>query len=576
MALGRRNRQHRPGEDGAEHEAAIDEPTRPSTSLPIGDDDARGPLRPGSDLPAAPEPSSTWTTEVDQRATRARHAAKPAGEPSAAPPTDPTDGKAASDPDSRAGGADEAAAASEPAEASLPVARDRHPEVAEDNDDLLPVPLESPQLAPHLRELKIRAQDALIERMGTRLYDRTLTEEQIESYVKTELGGWLFEEDARISDTEREQLTAELLNDVLRHGPIQPFLEDDGISEIMVNGLGTIYVERNGKLIRTASHFLTEAHLRQVIERIVSKVGRRIDESSPMVDARLPDGSRVNAVIPPLAVDGPSLTIRKFAKEALTVNDLTGFGTLSPRAVEFLAACVRGRMNVLVSGGTGTGKTTLLNVLSNFIPEEERIVTLEDAVELQLHQEHLVRLESRPPNVEGKGQITIRDLVRNSLRMRPDRVIIGECRGGEALDMLQAMNTGHDGSLSKLHANGPRDALARLETLCLMAGMDLPVRAIREQIASAVDLLVHVARLRDGSRRVTHVSEVVGMDGEAIALSDIFTFDFDAGVDIDGRYVGGLAPTGLVPYLITKLREHGEEVDLDTFEPEEALVGGAA
>jgi pilus assembly protein CpaF len=331
---------------------------------------------------------------------------------------------------------------------ALPVPTHNHPELVEDNDALLPIPMESPQLAPHLLALKVRAQEALIERMGARFYDRSLTEEQIENYVITELGGWLFEEDARITDGEREELTAELLNDVLRHGPIEPFLNDERVSEVMVNGLGLIYVERNGKLVRTTSNFLTEAHLRQVIERIVSKVGRRIDESSPMVDARLPDGSRVNAVIPPLAVDGPSLTIRKFSKEALTVSDLISFGTLSPISVDFLSACVRGQMNVLVSGGTGTGKTTLLNVLSNFIPEDERIVTLEDSVELQLKQEHLVRLESRPPNVEGKGQVTIRDLVRNSLRMRPDRVIIGECRGGEALDMLQAMNTGHDGSLS--------------------------------------------------------------------------------------------------------------------------------
>ncbi len=459
-------------------------------------------------------------------------------------------------------------------EAALPVPRDLHPDLTEDsNDDLLPVPLENPQLPHHLRDLKVAAQDALIERMGTRLYDRTLTEDQIESYVINELGGWLFEQDVRVNEDERQQLTAELLNDVLRHGPIEPFLEDDSVSEIMVNGLALIYVERNGKLTRTTSQFLTEAHLRQVIERIVSKVGRRIDESSPMVDARLPDGSRVNAVIPPLAVDGPSLTIRKFSREALGVDDLIGFGTLSRGSVDFLSCCVRGRMNVLVSGGTGTGKTTLLNVLSNFIPEDERIVTLEDAVELQLRQEHLVRLESRPPNVEGKGQITIRDLVRNSLRMRPDRVIIGECRGGEALDMLQAMNTGHDGSLSTLHANGPRDALARLETLCLMAGMELPVRAIREQIASAVDVLVHVARLRDGTRRVTHVSEVVGMEGDGVALSDIYTFDFDAGLDIEGRYAGELEPTGILPMLTTKLREHGEDVDMSLFQLEDEDLG---
>ncbi|MGI9622732.1 MAG: ATPase, T2SS/T4P/T4SS family [Acidimicrobiales bacterium] len=567
MARGRRNKVHA-GDVGEDEAAAPDGLTQPSTSLPVdiigGDEASNGST--GEELPDAPEPASTWN--VDEGA-----------------PTWPTEGESVQDSGDTEAGLSEPSpegdgdtqaddSVDEPTTESLPVKRDSHPEAFEDNDDLLPVPLESPQLAPHLRELKIRAQDALIERMGARLYDRTLTEDQIESYVMTELGGWLFEEDARISDTEREQLTAELLNDVLRHGPIEPFLDDDGVSEIMVNGLATIYVERSGKLTRTTSQFLTEAHLRQVIERIVSKVGRRIDESSPMVDARLPDGSRVNAVIPPLAVDGPSLTIRKFSKEALRVQDLIGFGTLSPSSVAFLEACVRGRMNVLVSGGTGTGKTTLLNVLSHFIPEEERIVTLEDAVELQLRQEHLVRLESRPPNVEGKGQITIRDLVRNSLRMRPDRVIIGECRGGEALDMLQAMNTGHDGSLSTLHANGPRDALARLETLCLMAGMDLPVRAIREQIASAVDLLVHVARLRDGTRRVTHVSEVVGMEEDSVMLSDIYTFDFDAGLDIDGRYSGQLHPTGLTPVLVTKLHEQGEEVDMALFDPEAEMAGG--
>ncbi len=442
------------------------------------------------------------------------------------------------------------------------------------NDDLLPVLLDTPQLAPHLVELKVQAQDALIERMGARLYDRTLTEDQIEGYVVSELGGWLFEQDVRLSDDERELLTKDLLNDVLRHGPIEPFLEDDSVTEIMVNGLNSIYIERRGKLVRSNSNFVTEAHLRQVIERIVSKIGRRIDESSPMVDARLPDGSRVNAVVPPLAVDGPSLTIRKFAKEALSVDDLVDYRTITPNAVEFLSSCVAGRLNVLVSGGTGTGKTTLLNVLSNFIPDDERIVTIEDAVELQLRQDHIVRLESRPPNVEGRGQITIRDLVRNSLRMRPDRIIIGECRGSEALDMLQAMNTGHDGSLSTLHANGPRDAMSRLETLCLMAGMDLPIKAIREQIASAVDVIVHIARLRDGTRRVTHVSEVAGIDGEAIAIADLFVFDYDAGLDVEGKYAGGLVPTGIKPLLEHKLHEHGVHLSSHIFEVPD-LVGGS-
>lgn len=442
-------------------------------------------------------------------------------------------------------------------------------------DDLLPVPMDTSQLPPELREIKMQAQDALIERMGARLYDRSLAEDQLEGLVLVELNGFLYEEDLNLTEDERRALTRELINDVLHHGPIEPFLEEEDITEIMVNGLAPIFVERGGRLTQTTSQFLTEAHLRQVIDRIVSKIGRRIDESSPMVDARLPDGSRVNAVVPPLAVDGPSLTIRKFAKEALTVKDLIGFGTLSNSSVAFLSACVRGRLNVLVSGGTGTGKTTLLNCLSNFIPNDERIITIEDAVELQLKQNHIVRLESRPPNVEGKGAVHIRDLVRNSLRMRPDRVIIGECRGGEALDMLQAMNTGHDGSLSTLHANGPRDALARLETLCLMAGMDLPIRAIREQIASAVHLVVHVARLRDGSRRVTHIAELVGMEGEHLTMSDLFTFDFDAGFDIEGRYAGELRSTGLRPLVLDHLSEHGVTIDPTLFSPHNtALTSG--
>ena len=452
MALGRRNRQ-RDAEVGTSDDAAEDVPTAPSTALPVFDVGGDQPTALFADdaLPEAPEPSNTWDAGPDTAMP------KPAWGRTATPKTAESNETVGEDPSPEHNASDPSDTEPEDAvtASALPVPTHNHPELVEDNDALLPIPMESPQLAPHLLALKVRAQEASIERMGARFYDRSLTEEQIENYVITELGGWLFEEDARITDGEREELTAELLNDVLRHGPIEPFLNDEGVSEVMVNGLGLIYVERNGKLVRTTSNFLTEAHLRQVIERIVSKVGRRIDESSPMVDARLPDGSRVNAVIPPLAVDGPSLTIRKFSKEALTVSDLISFGTLSPISVDFLSACVRGQMNVLVSGGTGTGKTTLLNVLSNFIPEDERIVTLEDSVEPQLKQEHLVRLESRPPNVEGKAQVTIRDLVRNSLRMRPDRVIIGECRGGEALDMLQAMNTGHDGSLSTLHANGP-------------------------------------------------------------------------------------------------------------------------
>ena len=315
----------------------------------------------------------------------------------------------------------------------------------------------------------------------------------------------------------------------------------------------------------TESRFLSQDHLRQVIDRIVALVGRRVDESSPMVDARLADGSRVNAIIPPLAIDGPALTIRKFSKQALDVDDLIGLRTLTPPLWDFFDACVRGRLNVLVSGGTGTGKTTLLNVLSSLIPNDERIVTIEDAAELQLKQHLLVRLETRPPNIEGRGQVTARDLVRNALRMRPDRIIVGEVRSGEALDMLQAMNTGHDGSLSTLHANSPRDALARLETMVLMAGIELPVRAIREQVASAINLIVHTTRLRDGSRRVTQVCEVNGMEGEVITLSDLFVFDFSAGIDESGHFRGTIVPTGLRPHFGDRLRDFGIEFPAELF-----------
>jgi len=311
------------------------------------------------------------------------------------------------------------------------------------------------------------------------------------------------------------------------------------------------------------ARFASEDHLRRVIERIVSKVGRRIDESSPLVDARLADGSRVNAVIPPLAVDGSSLTIRKFSKDPFTVTDLIGFGSMTEQMAHLLQACVQAKLNILVSGGTGTGKTTLLNVLSRFIPAGERIVTIEDAVELNLQQPHVVRMEARPANIEGQGEVTIRDLVRNSLRMRPDRIVVGECRGGEALDMLQAMNTGHDGSLSTLHANSPRDAMSRLETLVLMAGMDLPLRAIREQAASAVDLIVQIQRLRDGSRRVVNVTEVMGLEGDTVVLQDIFTFDFAAGVDEHGRFRGNAVPTGIRPRFSERFADHGIAFDLD-------------
>ena len=416
-----------------------------------------------------------------------------------------------------------------------------------------------------LAGLKERVHEALFKRLGTRLFDASLTEEQLRSFVVQEIGSLMEAESAPLSGPERARLVAEISDDVLGLGPVERFLADATVTEVMVNAENPIYVERAGRLVRTDARFLSTDHLRRVIERIVGQVGRRIDESSPMVDARLSDGSRVNAVIPPLSVDGPVLTIRKFAKDPFRVDDLVRFGTLTADVATLLSATVRGRLNVLVSGGTGTGKTTLLNVLSGFIPDDERIVTIEDAVELQLAQSHVVRLESRPANIEGRGQVAIRDLVRNSLRMRPDRIIVGEVRGGEALDMLQAMNTGHEGSLSTVHANTPRDSLSRIETMVLMAGMDLPVRAIREQMASAIDLIVQLTRLRDGTRRITHISEVQGMEGDVITLQDIFLFDFSSGVDEEGRFRGRLKATGLRPKFLDKLQERGILVDAGLF-----------
>jgi pilus assembly protein CpaF len=426
---------------------------------------------------------------------------------------------------------------------------------AEENKVESAAPVADPIMA-----LKTRARDALLARMGNRLYDASLSPEQLNQHVVEELGHVLDEELVPLTTAERERLVAEIGDDVLGYGPIQRFLSDPTVTEVMVNGCRSIYVERAGRLYKTEERFDSDARLRQVIDKIVSAVGRRIDESSPMVDARLADGSRVNAVIPPLAIDGPTLTVRKFAKHRLTVDDMISFGTLTPETTDFLSACVAGRLNVLISGGTGTGKTTLLNVLSSLIPESERIVTIEDAAELQLDQDHLIRLESRPQNMEGRGAITIRDLVRNALRMRPDRIIVGEVRGGETLDMLQAMNTGHDGSLSTVHANSPRDALFRLETMTLMAGMDLPLRAIRDQIASALDMVVHISRLRDGSRRVTQISEIVGAEGEIVSMSDLFSFDYHAGMDEDGRHMGTLLPTGLRPAFAERLRDSGIEL----------------
>ena len=423
-----------------------------------------------------------------------------------------------------------------------------------------------------LAYLKERTQQALFARLGSRMYDSSMTEQELQSFVQQELGQVVDAERAPLTPGERRRLVIEVSHDVLGYGPVQQYLEDNAVTEVMVNGTDSIYVERDGKLHMTDARFLSEDHLRRVIERIVGQVGRRIDESSPMVDARLPDGSRVNAIIPPLSVRGPALTIRKFSRDPLSVTDLVGFGTVTESLAEFLSQCVRGRLNILVSGGTGTGKTTLLNVLSSFIPEDERTVTIEDAVELQMHQDHVVTLESRPPNIEGRGQVTIRDLVRNALRMRPDRIIVGEVRGAEALDMLQAMNTGHEGSLSTLHANTPRDALARLETMVLMAGLDLPVRAIREQVSSALDVVIHLSRLKDGSRRVTQVAEVQGMEGDIITLQDIFTFDYAAGMDAEGTYLGSQRPSGIRPGFTQKLADNGFFLAEDAFGAADGLV----
>ncbi|NMR29406.1 CpaF family protein [Arthrobacter sp. SF27] len=416
-----------------------------------------------------------------------------------------------------------------------------------------------------LASLKHRAATALFDRMGARFNDATLSEEDLRFTAREELGQIIDEEQVPLSADERRRLIRDVADDVMGYGPLQRFLDDSTVTEIMVNRMDQIYVERQGRVMLTDSRFSSEDHLRKVIERIVSKVGRRIDESSPLVDARLEDGSRVNAVIPPLAVNGSSLTIRKFSKVPLTVQNLIDFGTMTLEMSELLDACVKAKLNIIVSGGTGTGKTTLLNVLSSFLPESDRIVTIEDAVELQIQQQHVVRLESRPPNTEGKGAVTIRDLLRNSLRMRPDRIVVGEVRGGESLDMLQAMNTGHDGSLSTVHSNSPRDAVARLETLVLMAGMDLPLRAIREQIASAVDLIIQIARLRDGTRRITHVTEVQGMEGDVVTLQDAFVFDYSAGLDPQGRFLGKPIPTGIRPRFIEKFEDMGITVSPAVF-----------
>jgi pilus assembly protein CpaF len=416
-----------------------------------------------------------------------------------------------------------------------------------------------------LARVKASVHQALMDSLGPQLYDPHLEQSELELRVRQTLQSVINSENTPLAAADRNRIAQEVSDEILGLGPLEPLLRDGEITEIMVNGPDDIFVERAGKIFAVDAKFTGDTHLRRTIDKIVSRIGRRIDESSPMVDARLADGSRVNAVIAPIALDGSILTIRKFSADPFTDADLIAFGTLSVQARDFLRACILGRRNVVISGGTGSGKTTLLNVLSSFIPEDERIITIEDAAELQLRQRHVLRLEARPSNTEGKGAVSIRELVKNALRMRPDRIVVGEVRDGAALDMLQAMNTGHDGSLTTVHANTPRDSLARLETMVLMAGIALPVRAIRDQVASALDLIVQVARLKDGSRRVTAMTEVEGMESDVITLQDLFTFDYGAGRDESGRFLGCLRSTGLRPKFTEHLRDVGIELPLTMF-----------
>lgn len=413
-------------------------------------------------------------------------------------------------------------------------------------------PVTSPQAGSYF-DLKTRVQNKLLAELDPSM-DITRTEE-VKRTIQELFEQILSEENIVLSRPERARLFEQIAAEILGLGPLQPLLEDDTITEVMVNGAKNIYIERKGKLHRVPVTFENNDHVLRIIDRIVAPLGRRIDESSPYVDARLQDGSRVNAVIPPISLVGPVLTIRKFSKNPITVEQLEQFGSITLEALQFLKACVEARLNIIISGGTGSGKTTLLNVMSGFIPDDERIVTIENAAELQLRQEHVVTLESRPPNIEGRGEITIRDLVINSLRMRPERIIVGECRGGETLDMLQAMNTGHDGSMTTAHANSPRDTLSRIETMCLMAGMDLPVRAIREQVASAIDIIVQQERMRDGTRKVVTITEVSGMEGDVITMTDIFSFE-QTGMEA-GKIIGRLRPTGLRPKFMDKIEAAG-------------------
>jgi pilus assembly protein CpaF len=415
-------------------------------------------------------------------------------------------------------------------------------------------------------ELKTRLHLAIISELGPQLYnsggDPKVLEDRVVSSIRERLAG-----EAGLSRDDRVRLQDEIQADILAYGPIEPLLVDDTVSEIMINGPYDVWLERDGLLSKTPYAFNDESHLRRIINKMVGQIGRRIDESSPMVDARLPDGSRVNAIIPPLSLSGPVVTIRKFHHKRFYLDDLVAMGSLSTQAADFLTRCIRAELNILISGGTGTGKTTLLNALSEAIPDDQRIVTIEDAAELSLKQQHVLRLEGRPKNIEGEGEITIRDLVRNALRMRPDRIVVGEVRGAEALDMLQAMNTGHDGSLSTVHCNSPRDALSRVETMVLMAGYELPIKAIRQQVASALELIVHLERMDDGSRRVTTITEVQRMEGDVIMLQDLFTFRLDA-VTQDRGVVGELRSCGLRPSFERKFAKHGIDLPPDLFGPQ--------
>jgi pilus assembly protein CpaF len=419
---------------------------------------------------------------------------------------------------------------------------------------------------PQLQALKARLHHTVLDQLNLESLQQMSRDTAVQA-IRTLIADLMNQEATPLSTAERRLIVDEIVNEIFGLGPLEPLLADAGVNDILVNTHDQVFVERDGRLERSTVAFKDDHHLMQIIDRIVSRVGRRIDESSPMVDARLEDGSRINAVIPPLAVDGPHLSIRKFRKDALTGDDFIRYGSLTTQILDLLAGCVKARLNVLISGGTGAGKTTILNVLSSFIPATERIVTIEDSAELQLRQEHVVRLETRPPNIEGEGQVTQRQLVINSLRMRPDRIVVGEVRGGEAIDMLQAMNTGHDGSLTTIHANSPRDALSRLETMVAMAGFQLPPRAVKEQIASAINVVVQVARLSDGARRVTSISEITGMEESVITMQEIFTFERQ-GIDEQGKVVGRFRSTGIRPRFADRLRVSGIVLPIEMFEDE--------